>query len=231
MLKTLLIVALVAAYALASHFALILPQGKTIAAALAVGVPAAMLLAVLTQWLRKRRWLAAWPAALGWGASTGLACAVILMPLWWLWPLVLANADTLYFVQHVGTNALLAWVFGHTLAAGTTPLVVTFARMTQPNLPPELEAYARQVTVAWTLFFVLTCVISVLLFVAAPLAAWSTFAILLQWPSVAVFFVGEYALRKIRFKQFEHASLKAGFEAYRAYQNQSAKASSAPTSS
>ena len=136
-----------------------------------------------------------------------------------VWPLILANAQALYFAQHVGTNALLAWVFGHTLAARSTPLVVTFARMVHPDLPVEIEAYARKVTAAWTVFFLLTCVISVVLFSAAPLAVWSAFAVLLQWPLVAAFFVGEYLLRLRLFNQFKHASLKEGFDAYSQHQS------------
>jgi uncharacterized membrane protein len=214
--KGALIVALVAGYALASHFALILPNGRAIAAALAVGVPAVALVGFVFQWLHRKLpdYLPLSGAALRLTLATALAVLPVAVFLWQVWPMVLANAQTLYFAQHVGTNGLLAWVFVHTLAAGATPLVVTFARIAHPNLPPEIAAYARKVTVAWTVFFLATCAISVLLFVAAPIAAWSTFAVLLQWPSVAVFFVGEYVLRKRLFRQFDHATMRQGFDAY-----------------
>ncbi len=152
-------------------------------------------------------------------AGVGLAAlGAMLLALTWAWPWILTNTDHLYFVQHVGTNALLAWGFGHTLIGARTPLVVTFARIVHPNLPPEIAAFACKVTLAWTLFFLATCALSALLFFAAPLSWWSTFAVLLQWPSVALFFVGEYVLRKRKFRNFEHASMKQGFDAYR--QNQ-----------
>ncbi len=221
MLKGAFIVALISAYALISHFALILPGGQTIAAALAVGVPAAALVWLITHWVFKylsQPTLLWWQKAPRLVLAVGLALVTILAPLWWAWPLVLANADTLYFAQHLGTNALLAWVFGHTLVAGSTPLVVTFARMVHRDLPPEIAAYARQVTVAWTGFFLVTCALSIILYTAAPLAVWSAFGVLLQWPSVIVFFVGEYLLRRMLFKDFDHASMKQGFEAYQSHQ-------------
>lgn len=219
--KGTLMVVLIAGYALASHFALILPNGRVVAAALAIGIPAVALGVFVCQWVIRRLSLnARW--RLHASARFSVAGLVAVLPisvfLWMVWPLILANAQALYFAQHVGTNALLAWVFGHTLAAGSTPLVVTFARMVHPDLPAEIEAYARKVTGAWTVFFLLTCAVSVVLFFAAPLAVWSAFAVLLQWPSVAAFFVGEYLLRLRLFSQFEHASLKQGFDAYNQHQ-------------
>ena len=224
-------VALIAGYALASHFALILPNGQALAAGLAIGVPAVALGVFTFQWVAVRLARDANDARGRSGAAVRFSIAglVAVLPisafLWTVWPLILANAQALYFAQHVGANALLAWVFGHTLAAGSTPLVVTFARMVHPDLPVEIEAYARKVTVAWTLFFLLTCVISAGLFFGAPLAVWSAFAVLLQWPSVAAFFVGEYLLRRRLFSQFDHASLKQGFDAYHQHQSRTLPAS------
>lgn len=220
LLKGVLIAALIAGYTFASHFALVLPGGKKVAAALALGVPAVALASFIFQWvgklasnnfaLQKSLWVSI--------LASALAVMPIVFGLWLIWPFVVDNAAILYFVQHVGTNALLAWVFGHTLMAESTPLIVSFARIVDPVLPAEMEVYARKVTLAWTLFFVATCVISIMLFMAAPLSVWSTFAVLLQWPTVVIFFVGEYALRRYLFRQFAHASLKAGFDAYRSHQ-------------
>ena len=217
-------VALIAGYALASHFALILPNGRAVAAALAIGVPAVALAVFVFQWVARKMSGCA-NNAVRFSVAGLVAVLPIAAFLWMVWPLILANAQALYFAQHVGTNALLAWVFGHTLAAGSTPLVVTFARMVHPDLPVEIEAYARKVTAAWTVFFLLTCVISVVLFFAAPLAVWSAFAVLLQWPLVAAFFVGEYLLRLRLFNQFKHASLKEGFDAYNQHQSRTLPAS------
>ncbi len=226
-LKGALIVALIAAYALAGHFALTLPNGQIVAAALAIGVPAIAVMIWAFQWIAAQfacRPFWAARALMRFTVAALIATLPLSASIWAVWPAVLANAQALYFLQHVGTNALLAWVFGRTLMAGATPLVVTFARMVHAELPPQIEAYARKVTVAWTLFFVMTCVISAILFFAASVALWSTFAVLLQWPSVAAFFVGEYLLRRKLFRQFDHASLKQGFDAYQQHQSRMTEA-------
>ena len=227
-IKGALIVVLIAGYTMASHFALIFPNGRVVAAVLAIGIPAAALMIFIFQWVARQLV----PNTGLHGRSAGrflLAGSLAILPvsafLWMVWPAVLANTQALYFAQHVGTNALLAWVFGHTLAVGATPLVVTFARVAHPVLPAEIEGYARKVTVAWTVFFLVTCAISILLFFAAPLSVWSTFAVLLQWPSVAVFFVGEYLLRRRLFRQFDHVGLKQGFDAYNQHQSRTPPAS------
>lgn len=220
LLKGVLIAALIAGYTFASHFALVLPEGKKIAAALALGVPAVVLAIFIFQCMGKLLASRFIPQKSVW--KTILAGVLAVLPLavglWLAWPILVDNAAILYFVQHVGTNAMLAWVFGHTLMAGSTPLVVSFARIVNPVLPAEIEIYARKVTLAWTLFFVVTCVISAVLFMTASLPVWSTFAVLLQWPTVVIFFVGEYVLRRYLFRQFKHASLKDGFDAYRSHQ-------------
>ena len=215
------VVVLIAGYALAGHLALTLPNGQVIAAALAVGLPALAFVAFCFHYLNRHPQLvAAW--RLSAAARLALAGLLAVVPtlsfLWAVWPALLANAHNLYFAQHVGCNALLAWVFGRTLVAGATPLVVSFARMVHPTLPPEIETYARNVTRAWTVFFLVTCVVSVALYLIAPIAVWSTFAVLLQWPSVGAFFVGEFVLRKMLFRNFDHASLKQGFDAYQQHQ-------------
>lgn len=217
-MKIILIVVAIASYALLSHFALILPSGRHIAAALALAIPVLASTWFIYQLALKGMALMSaskWFATLISGVVSLLVLCVMLLAVAWAWPWILANTDHLYFVQHVGTNALLVWGFGHTLIGERTPLIVTFARMVHPNLPPEIAAFARKVTLAWTLFFLATCALSTLLFFAAPLSWWSTFAVLLQWPTVALFFVGEYVLRKRKFRNFEHASMKQGFDAYR----------------
>jgi uncharacterized membrane protein len=218
LLKSGLAVFLVVGYALSSHLALTLPSGKTIAAVLAIGIPAVIAVGWIFQWVLS--WLAKTSRKSRYSAlKVAMAGFIAVIPifgfLYATWPFMLANADAVYFVQHVGTNALLAWVFGRTLADGSTPLIVTFAKIIHPTLPKEIEDYARKVTAAWVWFFVLTCLISVVLYFSAPLVAWSAFAILWQWPSVVLFFIGEYLLRKILFKNYNHATLVQGFQAYR----------------
>lgn len=133
---------------------------------------------------------------------------------WFAWPTVVARLPELYLAQHVGILGGLAWLFGGTLRAYREPLVAGFARRIHGPLPPAMARYARQVTVAWTVFFVAMAMLSGVLFAFAPLAAWSWFANLLTWPLVAVMFVGEYLVRRWRLPQFEHATLLEGARAF-----------------
>ena len=41
---------------------------------------------------------------------------------------------------------------------------------------PAVARYTRQITLAWTLFFVAIAAVSTLLFATAPIVTWSTFA-------------------------------------------------------
>ena len=126
-----------------------------------------------------------------------------------------------YFVQHAGTNALLAGLFGRTLRAGETPLCTRLAEMVhRPTVPPIVARYTRQVTVAWTVFFALSAVLSTLLFAAAPVEIWSFYANLLGMPLVGLMFVGEYLVRCRVLPREHRPTLMETVRAYR----QSAKA-------
>jgi acyl-coenzyme A synthetase/AMP-(fatty) acid ligase/uncharacterized membrane protein len=103
--------------------------------------------------------------------------------------------DWIYLIQHAGTNALLAVAFGATLARGRQPLCTRLAEGVRGALTPEVIRYTRQVTLAWTLFFVATSVLSCLLFVLAPLTTWAIFANFLTLPLVVLMFAVEYRIR------------------------------------
>lgn len=100
------------------------------------------------------------------------------------------------FLQNVGINTVLAVFFGRTLRAGRRPLVTTLAAAVHEEMSPQLLRYTRQVTVAWTLFFVACVVLSVLLFFAAPIEVWSWFANILALPLIGLMFLVEYEVRK-----------------------------------
>jgi uncharacterized membrane protein len=113
-------------------------------------------------------------------------------------------------------NAFLAWLFGHTLAAGRVPLIVRIVhamRGAPETLDPAVVAYARRLTALWTGLFVLLASLNLVLAliavphgllvslgvtpaVSVPLALWSLFANVLNYAIVAVFFIGEYAWRR-----------------------------------
>src|SRR5688500_13245021 len=59
----------------------------------------------------------------------------------------------LYLAQHAGVHLALGAWFGATLRAGAEPLVTALARRVH-TLTPAMERYSRNVTLAWTLYFV-----------------------------------------------------------------------------
>jgi uncharacterized membrane protein len=108
----------------------------------------------------------------------------------------------------------LTWLFGHTLLPGATPLVTQMSRAVHGTLPPLIETYTRQVTLAWTLFLAALGILSLLLFLVAPMRVWSLFANLLLLPLVAAMFLTEYAYRSLRYGWFPHATLTQSVMAF-----------------
>lgn len=131
-----------------------------------------------------------------------------------------------FLMQHAGMQALLAVAFGRSLLAGQVPMVSRFAAIVHGDLSPALARYTRQVTWAWTSYFVVIATLSVLLFWLAPVAVWSVFANLLNLPLLMLMFAAEYGARLY----FVPASDRSGpLEAFRAYR-QSSSGSTPPPS-
>lgn len=162
--------------------------------------------------------LAAIAAAFAWRSPHRLAMLALLAlaaaALAAVWPQLARNVGWLYFVQHVGTNALLGVAFGRTLAHGRRPMCTELAALVHGELNPRLERYTRQVTVAWTIFFAVVSTTSVLLFAFAPITVWSAFANLLTLPLVALMFAAEYAAR---LRMLPPADRSGVLDAVRAY--------------
>jgi uncharacterized membrane protein len=125
-----------------------------------------------------------------------LAAISILILLSWFWPTLDNPAAWLYFLQGIGLDSALAVLFGRTLVAGRQPLVTMLATATHDKMSPEVLRYTRQVTVAWTLFFVVCLILSITLFFAAPIEVWSWFANIMVMPLISLMFIAEYAVRK-----------------------------------
>ena len=122
-------------------------------------------------------------------------------------------------------NLFLAWLFGHTLAEGRTPLIAQFMHAVHPPpVAPALLAYARRLTLAWSLLFVLLALLSLVLALLAvpqgllasagvappwplPQTLWSLFANLFNYLIVGMFFVAEFAYRRRRFRDLPYRTL------------------------
>jgi uncharacterized membrane protein len=119
-----------------------------------------------------------------------------------------------FFVEHAGANLLLAIVFGRTLGPGREPLCTRFARIAHGAVTPELAAYTRAVTLAWTLFFSALALASAVLYLGGFLTAWSVLATLLSPVLVGLMFVAEYAIRLRALPHVERIGILGGIRAF-----------------
>ena len=114
----------------------------------------------------------------GWRASMLALWAAAAAALVFRWEQLETHAALFYFVQHAGAMGFLAMTFGATLWAGhPQALCSRIARVMTPQpLDESYYRYTWQVTLAWTLFFVVMGGLSVALFILASAATWSLFA-------------------------------------------------------
>ena len=111
-------------------------------------------------------------------------------------------------------NLFLLWLFGRTLLPGKEPLISQISRHINGQLMPDIVEYTRHVTIAWSIFFALQVIVSLLLYVFAPLAAWSFFINVLNLPLLIFMFVGEKAYRTLRFPNHPKTSILKAIEVY-----------------
>lgn len=181
-------------------------------------------------------------SAVGGGQIDAIRIALAFLPLlalaWWIaararhklrWGLVLCAAGgaiyalerqehwglaAAYGIPHAVIYAALLWLFARTLRPGHEPLITRLARRVHGTLPPQLHAYTRRLTAAWCVFFAAQIVVSALLFRFASLSLWSLFVNVLNFPLLALMFIGEYGYRLMRHRDFPHASLLDGVRAF-----------------
>jgi uncharacterized membrane protein len=82
-----------------------------------------------------------------------------------------------------------------------------------PLGPAELR-YTRQVTAAWTWFFIANMAVTVLLYAFAPLNLWSLFVNFCALPLIGLMFAVEYAIRRRVLKQVYTGGLMATLRVY-----------------
>jgi len=101
-----------------------------------------------------------------------------------------------YFTQHFGAMIVFGAMFGCSLLPGRDALVTRFASMVHDSMSAGLIAYTRRVTWAWTVFFAAMAVVSLVLFLFAPIRDWALFATVLTPLMVIALFVVEYLVRQ-----------------------------------
>ena len=149
-------------------------------------------------------------------ALLALATAVLT----WQWPALTQHVGLVFWLQYTSMQLVLFIMFARTLLGGRKPLCTHFAESVHAPLSPAHVAYARQVTVAWSVFFGAMVLVSTGLFLLAPLAVWSVFANFLTFPLVGLMFVAEYWVRKWLLPEMRHAHI---LDAVRAFRNASAR--------
>jgi len=133
-------------------------------------------------------------------------------------------AERLYVAQHVVIHLCLALWFGASLRRGQMPFISSLAARVHRQLTPAMHIYTRNVTLAWTIYFLAMLCVSLALFAGASFEAWATFANLLTPVALALMFGGEYLLRYKLHPEFERVTMMDAIRAYR----QSNLAPSAP---
>jgi len=186
--------------AVLAHFTIVERFSPALGAALSL-VPAALFALWMARRSRHREWFL-------------VAAAIAAIALWAGWGNLERNYARVFLVEHAGGNLLLAFLFGRTLAAGREPLCTRFARILHGTLPPEVAAYTRRITVAWTAFFAALAALSVALYLAGFLVAWSLLATILSPILVGLMFVVEYAVRLRVLPRWQRVGLLAGFRAF-----------------
>lgn len=131
----------------------------------------------------------------------------------------------IYFLQHAGTHGLLALGFGRSLfARHEDALCSRVAAVLHDPLPASLARYTWQVTLAWTLYFVLAGLTSVVLFFFGPIEVWSVFANLLTPFLLGLMFVGDHFVRRRVLPEIPPLSVAATIRAYQDYSRRQAAA-------
>jgi len=169
----------------------------------ALAVAPLVLAAFVLLWQARRRW---------WSLPVAAAAVGVLA---WLWPGVRQSVSLMYYLQHLGAHLALAALFGRTLFGPGEALITRLARMADGELSERKARYTRNVTIAWTVFFLANALLSTLLYALAPIAVWSVHANILTLPLVALMFGAEFAVRQFALPAHERPGLVESIRAYR----------------
>jgi uncharacterized membrane protein len=146
------------------------------------------------------------------------ACAIGLLALAQHVDFLLSHAAWLYFLQHVGAMTSLGIMFGSTLRTREGALCSRIAKLAIATpLDTDYLRYTWKVTLAWTIYFAVSAMVSVGLFAFGTLAAWSLFAAVVTPISLPVMFGAEYAMRLRELPDRPHFSIAQTIESYQKY--------------
>jgi uncharacterized membrane protein len=194
------VILFVVAYAALSHYSNSIAKTHDLGVGLAVGPVLIVGLLLLWRWTH-----------LGVALLAAAAVAALLRHYW----AVLEGSFTwVYLIQEAGFYSLLASSFGQSLLGDRVALCTQLADKIHGPLTPQELIYTRRVTAAWALFFILIVVVTVGLFLFAPLRIWSLFANFCVLPLIGLMFVAEYAVRKRALPQVRRRGILAAVRVY-----------------
>ena len=91
-------------------------------------------------------------------------------------------------------SAFMLALFGGSLVYGP-PVVERLARVREPDLPDEGIRYTRQVTIAWSVFFLCNGLCAAALTLWAPLSWWMVYTGLISYGLIGLMFAVELLIR------------------------------------
>lgn len=150
--------------------------------------------------------------------ALSMVAAVVALGLvaWTFGDSLAGHVDVVLYFENLTFLVALSALFAGTLAAGREPLITRLARSARGGrLPLQAEGYTRRVTLVWAAFFASMAVVSTVLFATQSRLVWSTFVNLLIWPSMAVLFAVEYAVRVRVLRDIPHVPMMSGIDAFR----------------
>ncbi len=194
------IIAFVIAYAGLSHYSNSIAKTHDVGVGLALGP--VLLIGLVLLW----RWTHLLVAL--------LAAAAAALLLRHYWPLLERNFSVVYLLQEAGFYSLMAASFGWSLRGHEVALCTQLADKVHAPLSAQEVRYTRQVTAAWTVFFLAITLVTLALFTLAPLRIWSLFANFVVVPLMVLMFAAEYAVRRRVLPQAERSGLLAAVRVY-----------------
>ena len=113
-------------------------------------------------------------------------------------PFLLQNFMWIYLLQHSGIHLSLGWMFGRSLKAGAVPMCTQFAHLVHPAeiMTDAVLYYTRQVTLAWTCFFLFIGISSPIVLALCPLPVWTLFSTVITMGLTAAMFAVEAVTRR-----------------------------------
>lgn len=161
--------------------------------------------------------LQAWHVRWRWLALAG--CAALFVGAFIGWEMVRSHVAWVYLAQHVGAMGALGLMFGMTLMGRHADAFCS--RIAAFVTPEPLDAaylrYTWRVTLAWTVFFWLMLLSSLLLFFWGPITWWSFLANLLTPVLTGAMFVAEYLVRIRVLPDRPHMSVAGTIQAYQRF--------------